>query len=364
MPWTTMSYVLGWKTQSNVYIAADSMITSAPTMIADQSSFGERQIREGGISVAERGMKIVVDNDLAIGLCGDFRIARNLASSVILGNRRLRDPMKAMQEMVVSNGPFTNGCEVQLIIAWRGKPGPRLFCFNDDGSCSLREAACGEGFQLGSAHTMHKNITRQLFKPLVAMERYGPAAHLTAALGLLQSYGIHDYLLRDRVGGSFTGLSVTSEVITWQPDLLFLIDEPEKYIWPGIATCVRDHNLIVNSTITHEPRVFMTTVNGENDFAQWSKRWGKFAKSCITTQLFDFVVLLGLKRWVVIVIEMKRASMSRMLKFQSGSTAADSISWFELHKDMVSALRREFSNVEADARNFRFAFIPFEVPEQ
>ena len=72
-----MSYVLGWKTQSNVYLAADSMITSAPTKVDVQSSFGERHICEGTISVAERALKIVVDDDLAIGLCGDFRNPSN-----------------------------------------------------------------------------------------------------------------------------------------------------------------------------------------------------------------------------------------------------------------------------------------------
>ncbi len=356
-----MSYLLGWKTRSNAYIAADSMLTGAVTSIDAQSSFGESQICEGGNSVAERALKITVDEDLAIGLCGDFRVARGLASSVIRSYRRLRDPKAALQEMVASNGPFPRGCDAQLIVAWKGRPGPRLFCFNHDGSATLREAGTGEGFQLGSARAMHKGMTWELLKPLVALEDQGPAVHLTATLGLLQSYGIHDYLLPDGVGGSFTGLTVTREAIAWQPDLLYLIDEPGKDIWSGVATCVRDHNLIVNSTITNGARVFATNVNSDNDLAQWFKRWGQFAQSYITDKLFDFVVLLGLTRWVVVVIEMRRASESKMLRFHADSAAKDGVSWFELHTDMIAALRRGFSKPKPHARDFRFGFEPYEA---
>jgi hypothetical protein len=168
-------------------------------------------------------------------------------------------------------------------------------------------------------------------------------------------------LLDDGVGGSFTGLAVTREAIAWQPDLLYLIDEPGKDIWSAVATCVRDGILIVNSTITNEPRLFVTTVNGENDLAQWTKRWGRFAQSYITNKRFDYVVLLGLTRWVVIVIELRRTLESKMLRFNADSPAKDRISWFELHAEMISALRRGFSKPEPDARDFRFGFQPYEA---
>lgn len=357
-----MSYVLGWKTQSNTYVAADSMITGTAPSSDVQSSFGERQISGCSVSVAERALKIIVDGDLAIGLCGVFRLARSLASDVIRSYRRLHDPEAAIQEMIVSNGPFSTGCDAKLIVAWRGQPCPRLFSFNHDGSATLCEAGHGEGFQLGSASPMHKGLTWELLKRIVALEDQGPAAHLTAALGLLQSHGIHDYLLENGVGGSFTGLSVTREGIAWQPDLLYLIDEPGKEIWSGVATCVRDQNLIVNSTMTNEARVFATTVNSENDWAQWFKSWGQFAQSFITNRLFDFVVLLGLNRWVVVVIEMRRASESKVLRFHADSTVKDGVSWFELHADMITPLRRRFSNPEPDARDFRFRFEPYGAP--
>ena len=84
-----MTYLLGWKTQSNTYLAADSMLTGAASSIDGQSSFGERHICDGQNSVAERGLKIVVTEDLAIGLCGDFQLARNLACSLVHSYRRL-----------------------------------------------------------------------------------------------------------------------------------------------------------------------------------------------------------------------------------------------------------------------------------
>lgn len=71
-----MSYVLAWKTRSNVYIAADSAITSAPISIDAYSSFGERQICDGNVSVSERAMKIVVNDDRPSIVIGRSIIAR------------------------------------------------------------------------------------------------------------------------------------------------------------------------------------------------------------------------------------------------------------------------------------------------
>ena len=177
---------------------------------------------------------------------------------------------------------------------------------------------------------------------------------------MLQSYGIHDYLLPNGVGGFFTGLSVTSEAIEWQPDLLYLIDEPNKDICSGVATCMRDQYLIVNSTITNEPRVFVTTADGETDLARWSKEWEQFAKAYITNKLFDYVVLLGLEHRVVIVIEMRRKLESRALRFHADSPTEEGVTWFELRTDMISMLRRGFSQPEPDTLDFRFQFVPYE----
>lgn len=356
-----MSYVLGWKTRSNVYLAADSMITSGATSIDTQSSFGERHICEDGVSVSERALKIVADEDLAIGLCGGFRLARNLAASIVRSFRRLRDPEAAIREMIASNGPFSKGCDAKLIIAWRGRPSPRLFAFNHDGQATLHEAGFGEGYQFGSARAMHKGMTWDVLKRFAALKVQEPEAHLTAALGLLQSYGLHDNLPQDGVGGAFTGLSVTRDAISWQPDVLYYIDEPDEKLGSGIATCVRDRNLIVISTITNEPRVFTTTLDGNYDSSHWFKKWGKFAQSYLTNRVFDYVVLLGLKRWVVIVIEMRRALESKMLRFHADGPTESGIHWFELHVDMISALRREFANPLAGARDFRFGFQPYEA---
>lgn len=261
--------------------------------------------------------------------------------------------------MIVSNGPFPMKRAAQLIVAWRGEPCPRLFSFNHDGRGTLHELGYGEGVPLGSVRAMHKGMTQEPLKRLFAMDRQGFAAYLAAALGLLQSLGVHDYLLNDGVGGSFTGLCVTREGIAWQPDLLYLIDQPGEDIWSAVATCVRDGILIVNSTITNELRLFVTTVNGENDLAQWAKRWGRFAQSYITNKRFDYVVLLGLTRWVVIVIEMRRTLESKMLRFHADSPAKGRVSWFELQAEMISELSRGFSNPEPDARDFRFRFEPY-----
>ncbi len=360
-----MSYVLGWKTRSNVYLAADSMLTSSPVSIDAYSSFGERQFTEGKVSIAERGLKIVTDEDLAIGLCGDFERARDLAAMVFDAYGRTRDPLDALRQMAVSNGPFPLQHEARLVVAWRGDPFPRLFSFNQDGHGGIREFSEGEGVPLGSVRAMHKGLTQELLKHVSVLEREGSAPYLTAVLGMLQSLGLHDYLLPDRVGGCFTGLRVSRDSMAWQPDLLYLVEEPDKPIWPAIATCIRDGNLIAASTVTNEVRIFATTARPDSNPFAWFEKWSDFARGYIKNRSFDYVVLLGLSRWVVIVLEMRRALESRMLRFSPASEAANGVRWFHLHSQLIHELRRGFaSSPEPDTRDFRFGYMPYEAPSR
>lgn len=359
-----MTYVLGWKTLSNAYIAADSVITSARVATEDQSSFGERQICDSNVSVSERALKIVTDDDLAIGLCGDFQAAQDLASNLFRSYRRLRDPEAALREMRASNGPYPMTYDAKLVVAWKGKPHPRLFCFNQDGRGTVQEFGEGEGVPLGSVRAMHRSFTQDLFRRLYKVEANGSAAYLASALGVLQSFGVHDYMLAHGVGGSFTGLCVSSESITWQPDLLYLIDQPEQSLWDSVATCVRDDVLIVTSTMTNQARLFITGLR-QDEAAHRLKNWNSFALSYIKSRSFDFVVCLGLQRWVVVVLEMRRQSESNLLRFNADDNPNDPVSWFELRGSVVSALRRGFAEApEPDERDFRFGFEPYRPPQR
>ena len=44
---------------------------------------------------------------------------------------------------------------------------------------------------------------------------------------MLQSYGIHDYLIENGVGGGFCGLYMDQSGIHWQPDILYLVVHPQ-----------------------------------------------------------------------------------------------------------------------------------------
>lgn len=357
-----MSYVLGWKTRSNIYIAADSAITGRPATHDVYSSFGERHILNGSDSVAERAQKIVVDDDLAIGLCGDFSTARDLASFVFDSYQRTQDLEATLHDLTVSTAPFPMKHDSRLVIAWRSAPFPRLFSFNHDGNGTFHELKDGEGVPLGSVSAMHRSLTQDLLRRLFVMESQGTGAYLAAALGALQSFGIHDYLLTDGVGGTFTGLCVSHNSITWQPDILYVIDEPGNNIWSAIATCTRDGSLIVNSTVTNATRVFTTITDDKGGPSTWWETWGEFAQRYLKTRIFDFVVLLGSQRWVVIVIEMKRASESVVLRFLPEAEPTHGTSWFELHSILVDELQRGFAKpADPLARDFRFRFEPYRV---
>jgi hypothetical protein len=182
-------------------------------------------------------------------------------------------------------------------------------------------------------------------------------------LGVLQSYGIHDYLPQDGVGAF--GLIVTCESITWQPYLFYFVDEPGSNIWPGIATCVRGQALIINSTITNEPKVLMVDVTGEKDLESWKQTWESFAYSFIKAKQFDFIVLLGTepRKRVVIVIEMKREYESKMVKISPGSDS-NGIDWLQIHGQVISDLRQDFASPQQDTIDFRFGFIRFEPCSQ
>lgn len=329
--------------------------------VAAQTSFGEAQISETGRSVSERVMKIVTSDELAIGLCGDFACAREIAAFIFASFRRSRDLGAALQEAKISHEPFSIKREARLVIAHKCEPRPRLFAFNHDGHGTVREVLDGEGVPLGSARSIHKQMTHELLTKLFPLESYGSDVYLAAAMGVLQSFGQHDNLLNDGVGGAFTGLCVSRDAIRWQPDLLYVIDEPDTPIAQSVATSVRDGGLVVSSAITRGTSVFSTILSSPEEEAQWINRWGVFVASHFKSRAFDFVVMLSPKYRVVVVIEMKRELASCMFRIRSAATGEKSPCWFEANSEVTSALRRGFdTKPQWDEVDFRIGYLPFE----
>ena len=357
-----MTYIVGWKLGSNVYMAADSMVTGANPHIEPTSSFGELHIEDGRNSVSERALKIALFDNLAVALAGDFERARGLVQTLSRCYRNSENLDSALEQMRISHSPATPGREASLLVGWTGGGATRLIAFNADGAQSIIEAPENSVVQIGSASEVHREITKGLLTHLRGVENKGHQAYIATILGFLQSYGIHDYLVPDGVGGAFVGLSITPTGIHWQPDLLFVTFNAKEESQHVVGTCIRENSLVICSTVADVNRIFRLDIDPADDVESWMSRMAAIAQSFIPDGRFDYVIMLDTARWGVSVFEMKGNETSRMLSF--GRLNEDGNSRLVMiNPAAVARMQKPMPGDDATSRYLRFDYFPHEAPD-
>lgn len=138
---------------------------------------------------------------------------------------------------------------------------------------------------------------------------------LACLLALLQSYGVHDQLLLQSVGGAFAGAYLDKfGAHHWQPDLIYLCHEsPENMNGPQsifrVITLIREGFFMVKSSFNDtNNKMFFNPPNGqlESITRKLVDRMTDVADSIMHEGKFDFAVLLNKSRNSLIIIEMKQ----------------------------------------------------------
>lgn len=313
-----MTYIAAWRLGPYAYLVADTAITvedvsgqsSSREQAASVTSFGEKDVSEPGRVVYEGVLKTINLGRAVVLMCGDVRLARSVIGSIERCLQAGLDGTQAFQQAIVDNGPFDDSeRQIHLIVAFPEHPQARLLAFNIDGDLQIHEVPDETAVQFGSMPSKYKSIFPQMINTLKIFAGE-PDRFLTGILGIVQSYGLHDYLMENSVGGTFCGAVVGSSDIRWQKDILYVLHKSQAlpttdkapHIIEMITSIVRDHVLVVRSNITDSCRYFGDSINRGLD-ENWRAKWWDLCFDFTSHGRFDYVVALNTDNRVVSVVE-------------------------------------------------------------
>ena len=308
-----MTYCLGWRTQACAYLVADTAVTSPRPLRALRSSFGEQHVSGATGNVEEGALKIISARGAGITFSGNAAIGRDVADTFRMASEAGLAPRRALQTAITSSISAGDRVDLCVLCAFMEDNEPHLLSFNRDGDQRFIEHAQGDVVQLGSL-VGRRNVVCQLSAAFIGQLKNtdfeGPAL-LACALGLCQSYGIHNVLLDLGVGGAFVGALIDAAGFHWQPDTAYLLFAPGKsdlLEQDGVFPLVRDDVLVIRSLLADgPPRVIMNSLGEPLEVAL--KHAGNVDRQCLVMLgklQFDYLIFLNTAVPIIAVVEMGR----------------------------------------------------------
>lgn len=365
-----MTYCVGLRTDRGIFIAADSVFSSenlseASASIGVTTAFGERQGDVGPRrfkNVSEEGLKLVVGADSVIGFAGHVAIAKALVSAYQEGRALGRDARNAVHNAVVSVSPCKDDADVLFAFYENGKP------------CLLHvKTACASTLevngliQLGSElpSGQHRWTAQVVSNYLELLDRLGShPIHVerifSQLVAVLQSYGVHDYLLPHGVGGAFVAAWVTQHGARWQGDHLYVIHGEMPAMEDAMcATMVRDDVLcLVNnqtgankSITTRRLNESMSEAKSRSDSAIEGvvERWD--------SATFDYLISINTIKHIVTILEMCQKQHHDLLSLHAPQIDGRlGIVWTEAFVQLANKIEGVDS---PDPGHMSFKFLPF-----
>ena len=298
-----MTYVLGWKSNSEVFLAADSALTTfsdSPKLDFKRSSFGQRHILETSKKVEERSSKLFLKENIGVAMAGRYDLAIRIISTFYGKIRDGLSPIDALKEAVFLNSPFPKNATAQLAVAYFDGY-PKLLSFNSHGDYKIKDDE--KIIHLGSAPPKYKAINEDWLVDIPSRTKDQPGMQLSAVLGTLQSHGALNPTLQVGIGGAFCGLYINKNGGSWQPDILFI--EEDKLV----STCVRNDCLVVSSPIIGESRCFLTylppkSIESLKEQVAKAIEEGRRVQS---SGKYDYVFLTNIKMRTLTLIHMNKS---------------------------------------------------------
>ncbi|UPA22830.1 hypothetical protein K8942_01290 [Candidatus Peribacteria bacterium] len=294
-----MTYALGWKTESEVFLAADTAITTRGDNVQDldrpKSSFGQQHIKEEKRKVEERDVKLHLKNNVGITFAGDVSLAREIVKAFYDELDKGKSPTDALNWAINLHAPTPSDRKVKIIVGYYEKGHPCLVTFNskDDHVVRNNEVLV----QIGSIPQAHRNFTEISLSHILPDTVHQPKLQLASMLGIFQIYGVFDDLMNHGVGGAVGGLYIDETGGRWQPDLLFLFEDKL------VSTCFREDCFAVSSPTIAESRCFLGYIppKSEEEIRQQTSSAVEQAKALRKEGKFDYVVVIGEKPGVTLV---------------------------------------------------------------
>lgn len=284
-----MTYVLAWKTDSDVFLAADSALTTtnpnSDRHNLERSSFGKEHIFEDNRVVEERTLKLFLKNNIGIAIAGRYETAIAMVGTFYEKINEGMSPREALNWTVFTHAPALRDGVVQLTVAYFDEQ-PSLLCFNGGEVVDNQDVV-----HLGSAPPHYREINEGWLRDLPTLAGNRADMQLAAMLGILQSHGVLNPTLRAGIGGAFAGLRISRQGGTWQPDVLFIEYGTRRLV----STCIQNDCFIVNSPILGESRCFLTFIppRTRESLMEQTGQAIEQARAMKNSGLFDYVFIMS-----------------------------------------------------------------------
>ncbi|MEA3495700.1 MAG: hypothetical protein U9R42_06665 [Bacteroidota bacterium] len=290
-----MSYVFGWKTESSVFISCDTALTSSKkegNLRFSKTSFGENHIFNEDMRITEEMLKIFqLSNNILIGFAGDNDVAFDTVNNIKILLQFRESNIDSLIEIIKQSTencvPEDNDSSIGLIVGFSDSNNSYLLSYNFDGT--RRILVHDDTVQIGSISNEFKILTKKFIEAFVNHPL--PDSELLITINsIVQSYGIHDYLIKQGVGGIITGAMLNVHGILWQRDTTHLlynsIDLSKKVVnntapppkvvnidnlSPQVVNIIMRDGAIVSQDMYEQKRIYGNIFNTP-DFDLWYKR--------------------------------------------------------------------------------------------
>jgi hypothetical protein len=298
-----LSYVIGCPRDGVVYLVADTAVTRGQYFPkpSEYTSFGEREVNERGRAVQEGALKLVRAGPMMAAVTGDLRSAARFLGRVRLQLQAGHAPRQALNLELTRLGPVQRQHHFVLLCAWPERPVPAL-CGVEPGR-DIVDVEPGTSCATGSLReTDGKHLSDYLLLATANKQLPDAERRLVAAIAAIQNFGIHNGLLAQHVGGTFTGAAIGADGIRWQKRLLFLFHDDGVMDGSGVLTRVYDDVLVIGSSITRTNLCLTNDINCP-DAPRWFEKWGEVLRSPNEFLNVDYMILQNTRRPSVAVVE-------------------------------------------------------------
>ncbi len=296
-----MTYCIGWKYGGSAYLIADSAATGLTPPRAKRSSFDELHDRVRGEYVQETLLKLVrINHRCAAAFSGDVTTASNVLSVL---KQRLEyggSIQGALSSAAASVGPFAPERPVSLLIAEHGDQGASLKLWRSDQANDAGEVDIGE---IGSLRSYHSNFAKTALS-ILCQGKIEERRLLPIVSAVVQTYGVHDNLIQQNIGGLIFGLQVCSDGVLWQEDTNYFLYPDSLDSLTYVSAFARDDVVVVNSSVTNATNCFANSINTEK-ISEWSSKWRGYIQTHINSNQYRYWVFISSSRKSITIIRLE-----------------------------------------------------------
>ncbi len=270
----------------------------------------------------------------AVAFAGDVQIAAQMIHFLKENLSHVDSGEKLLAQLTASLGPFDPVRPVELIIAITSQGAPAELIRWDSISC--QSSADSDYYQIGSLASYHSALTPEFLARLlrgnVPSERVLPA--ITA---LVQSYGVHDNLIDQNIGGLIFGLFCTDGATHWQEDTNFVIHDLAVSSLIFVSAFSRGDALVVCSSATNETRIFMHSSNQLSP-NEWLSNWRDYVQEKVNSDHYRYWVFIRAEDKCITVV--RRANPEQPGDFVRTTALGDGKFDLAIHAELMALLRQ------------------------